>query len=308
MGTKVNNKENEVKPSAKRRGISNKTKATAQLKFHEKDAAPNGLFVGHLEDVSVAWSTNADGKAFTGMSVPRIVLHFESNHNDPNERRHIYRNINPVESNVDTMLGGSKEWMVNTVFNWIKHILDVYYLKGREFTEREEDALTLPFEDSDENGEYIFVDPQQVIDGYRFIFDNAVAMLNGSFDKDSEEIAKPVYKTADGKFIPCWIKLLRHKKNKNKWINVGTNGDLDFDGFIGNGVIELVKKDCPPSILRIDFAKESITPKEVDKVPTIGNVNAANPMVGSVVSPVNNTTMGFDSNSAFMDASGDMPF
>ena len=34
-----------------RRGVSNQTKAVAQLRFHEKDAATNGLFIGHLEEV-----------------------------------------------------------------------------------------------------------------------------------------------------------------------------------------------------------------------------------------------------------------
>ena len=55
----VNNKEKTVAEGAQtatkkvRRGVSNKTQAVAQLKFHEKDAAQNGLFVGHLEEVRV---------------------------------------------------------------------------------------------------------------------------------------------------------------------------------------------------------------------------------------------------------------
>ena len=63
-----------------RRGVSNKTQAVAQLKFHEKDAAQNGLFVGHLEDCRVDWSVNADGGAFTGIKIPRVTLHFASEH------------------------------------------------------------------------------------------------------------------------------------------------------------------------------------------------------------------------------------
>ena len=51
-------------PTKKKRGISNSTQAVSQLKFHEKDASPNGLFIGHLEEVKVEWSTNADGKTF----------------------------------------------------------------------------------------------------------------------------------------------------------------------------------------------------------------------------------------------------
>lgn len=290
-----------------RRGVSNKTKAVSQLKFHEKDAANNGLFIGHLTEARVDWSTNAEGKQFTGMAVPRLTFHFASNHANVSEQRHVYQSLNPVESTVNTIPGGSEEWKVNNVFNWIKHILDVFYLKGREFTEAEEDALTLPFEDFDDNGEYVVVDPEVVINGYAVIFNNAAAMLNGSFNLADGETAKPCFKTADGKVIPCWLKLLRHKKYKNSWNNVVSSGDLAFDNFIGNGVVELVKKDSMPLVLRLDLSKESITPKEVNKQPTIG-IPGANPTMGGVIPGAPAIDMGMSNNSAFNDAAGDMPF
>lgn len=290
-----------------RRGVSNKTQAVAQLKFHEKDAAQNGLFVGHLEEVRVDWSNNADAKSFTGMSIPRLTFHFASNHANASEKRHVYQTLFPVESNVNTIPGGSEDWRVNNVFNWIKHILDVFYLKGREMTEAEEDALSLTFEDFDENGEYVSVEVEDVIAGYRAIFENTAAMLNGSFELADGEIAKPVYKTSDGKYIPCWLKLLRHKKRKGDWINVGANGDLAFDGFIGNGVVELLKKDCPPTVLRLDLAKESITPKETKKTPTIGAPGMGAPAMGSVMAGAPSMGMPID-NGAFQAAGEDMPF
>lgn len=290
-----------------RRGVSNKTQAVAQLKFHEKDAAQNGLFVGHLEEVRVDWSNNADAKSFTGMSIPRLTFHFASNHANASEKRHVYQTLFPVESNVNTIPGGSEDWRVNNVFNWIKHILDVFYLKGREMTETEEDALSLTFEDFDENGEYVSVEVEDVIAGYRAIFENAAAMLNGSFELADGETAKPVYKTSDGKFIPCWLKLLRHKKRKGDWINVGANGDLAFDGFIGNGVVELLKKDCPPTVLRLDLAKESITPKETKKTPTIGAPGMGAPAMGGVMAGAPTIGMPVD-NGAFQAAGEDMPF
>lgn len=305
---KVNEVAGSAQPAAKkvRRGINNNTRAVSQLKFHEKDAARNMLFVGHLESASVEWSTNADGKQFTGMSVPRILLHFASNHTNTAEQRNIYRNINPVESNVNTIPNGSEEWKVNNVFRWVKHVLDVFYLKGRELTEAEEDALSLPFADFDDEGNYVAVDEETVIAGYRFIFDNAVAMLNGQFGLAEGETAKPCYKTADGKFIPIWMKLLRHKKRKNEWINVGNNGELDFDNFIGDGVLELVKKGEDPKVLRVDLAKESITPKEVNKQPSIGVPGMGMAMGG--VMPGAPMNMGSEANGAFADAAGDMPF
>ena len=298
-----------AQPTAKRnrRGVSNATKAVANLKFHEKDASPqNALFVGHLAEVRVDWSVNAEGKQFTGESVPRLTLHFTSEHKNVSEQRHVYYTLNCVESNVNTIPDGTEEWKVNNVFNWIKHILDVYYLKGREMTEEEEAALTLPFEDFDDEGNYVAVETKDVIAGYAFIFNNFAAMMNGQFNLADGEIAKPCFKTSDGKFIPAWLKLLRHKKVKGEWKNVAQNGELGFDSFIGNGVVELIRKDMPPAVLRVDLAKESITPKETKKAPTMGGVASSMPMGGVMAgSPMD---MGVSGGAAFADASSEMPF
>ena len=282
-----------------KRGVSNQTQAVSQLRFHEKDAASNGLFIGHLENVSVEWSTNADAKTFTGQRVPRLVFHFASNHANVNERRHVYQNLFPVESNVNTIPNGSEEWKVNNVLNWIKHILDVFYLKGRQLTPEEEDMLTLPFVDFDEQSNYVAVEVEDVLKGYAFIFNNAAAMLNG----DNVEGGKPCYKDANGKPISIWMKLLRHRKRKNDWINVGQNGDLAFDQFIGAGAIEIQKPNTPPAILRVDLSKESITPKETKKAPTLGGVGM--PPMGAVMGSEN---FAVQDNSAFVAASDDMPF
>lgn len=290
-----------------RRGVSNKTQAVAQLKFHEKDAAQNGLFVGHLESVSVEWFTDANGKEFTGEKVPRLVFHFTSNHTNASEKRHVYQSLIPVPSNVNTIPEGIESWKVDNVFNWIKHILDVFYLKGRELTEEEEDALSLTFDDTDENGEYVSVEVADVLAGYRSVFENACAMLNGQFNLSDGEIAKPCFKTSDGKFIPCWLKLLRHKKRKNDWINVTSNGDLGFDGFIGNGVVELMRKDMPPTVLRLDLSKESITPKETKKQPTIGAPGMAPGIGGVAVDPMAGMAGNYDA-AAVAGAGDEMPF
>lgn len=287
----------------KRRGVSNQTQATAQLRFHEKDAARNGLFIGQLESISVEYSVNADGKQFTGMKMPRLELHFTSRHAKPEERRHLRHSIFPVESNVNTIPNGSEDWKVNNVFNWVKHILDVFYLKGRQMTELEEDALTLNFEDYDDEGNYIPVAPEDVLDAYATFFNNVVAMMDGRFNLPDGETPKPCYKDANGKPIAIWMKLLRAKKRKGDWVHVGQNGELDFDQFIGAGVIELVVPNKDPMVLRIDMAKESITPKDVKKTPSIGV-----PAMGGVPVP---TDMGVGmpmDNSAFGAAGEEMPF
>lgn len=296
-----------------RRGVSNETKAVSQLKFHEKDAAQNGLFIGHLENVTVDWSVNADGKSFSGMKVPRLTFHFESNHPNASERRHVYQTLFPQESNVDTIPGGSKAWQVDNVLNWIKHILDVYYLKGREMSTEEEALLDLPLDDTDDNGEYVSVEPEDVIAAYTSLFTNTANLLNGEIDINGKEAThKPCYKTADGKFISTWLKLIRYKKVKNEWRANGQNGDLAFDSFIGAGAIEIVRTKnnatMPPVRLRLDTSRESITPKEVKKEPTIGGINGVIGGAGTVsvgASPMEN---GNGVNTAYTDAASDMPF
>lgn len=293
-------------PKKIRRGVNNQTQAVNQLRFHEKDAAQNGLFVGHLEEIKVEWSTNADSKSFTGLSVPRLTYHFASNHANANERRHVYNTLFPVESNVNTIPNGTEAWKVDNILNWIKHTLDVFYLKGRQLTPEEEDALALSFCDFDDNGEYVVVDQQEVVDAYAALFNNVVSIMTGQFNAADGADSHPCYKDANGKFINVWMKLLRHKRRKNDWVNVGQNGELGFDQFIGSGAIEIQKPNTPPAILRIDLAKESITPKETKKQPTMGTPGM--PM-GNVMAGAVDMGMGAQ-NSAFADATmgEEMPF
>ena len=149
-------------PKKVRRGISNATRAVSQLKFHEKDAAQNGLFLGHLEEVKVDWSVAKENTSFAGLKMPYLTFHFVSQHTKAEEQRHYYHTIFPVESNVATIPGGTDEWRVNSMLSFVKHMLDILYLRGRQLTEAEEDALTLPFCDYDEECNYVMVEPQEV--------------------------------------------------------------------------------------------------------------------------------------------------
>ena len=303
-----------------RRGISNNTVAAARLKFHEKDASPaNGLFMAHLDSVSVEWSQNAEGNSFAGLKMPRLVVTFASNHENVKERRYVTKTFFPVESNVDTIPGGKNAWQVDALLNWTKHLLDVFYLKGRELTVEEEDALTLDFvdftEDENDNVEYEAVDAQAVLDGYRKMFDNAAAMLNGQFNLADGAVAKPCFKDANGKFINCWIKLLRAVRNrKGSWVDVDKSKDLSFPSFVGNGFVEIVKmKDnqiLPPVILTIDKVKESITPKDTEpKAPTIGAPGIPGmPGGAAIVPPTNGNDMVGNYSNFDPTANTDMPF
>ena len=292
-----------------RRGVSNETKAVNQLKFHEKDAAQNGLFIGHLDDVRVDWSVGQEGTAFAGLKTPRLTFHFASQHANISEQRHVYNTLFPIESNIATIPGGTDEWRVTNVFRWIKHMLDIFYLHGRQLSETEEDALALPFEDYDDNNEYISVDPETVLAGYATLFTNVAAMLNGTFNLADGETPKCAYKDANGKPIVIWMKLLRHKKTKKGWTNVAQNGDLAFDSFVGAGAIEIYKGNgTMPAVLRLDVAKESITPKDTKKEPTLGGQGMPGMMGGAVMA--GSMMAGMPMNNGAFEAAGDedMPF
>lgn len=266
-----------------RRGVSNQTKATSQLKFHEKDAAQNGLFIGKLVDVEVKWTTPENG-VFAGLKAPNLTFHFTSNHTDSAELRHVYHTLFAVESTVDTANPKAKSaWRVNNVFNHIKHILDTFYLKGRDLTLEEEDALSLNFIDfNEETNEFIVVDPQEVLNGYGELFTNVANMLNGRFNIKEDETPKPCYKDANGNPIIIWLKLLRAIKGNNGWVNVNKNEELSIPNIVGTGYMERFKPNANPLIIRLDLVKESITPKAPAKQPTLG----VNSMIGGFATPV----------------------
>ena len=300
--SKVNGATAEAPVKKVRRGVSNETQATSKLRFHEKDAAPNRLFMAHLHSISVAWSEGGEGKQFEGEKIPRLVFEFASNTKDATQRRYVDKTLFPVESSVETIPGGDKDWQVNAVLTWIKHILDIYYLNGRPLTEEEEDALSLPFVDFDEEGNYVSVDVKEVLSGYAQLFNNVAAIMNGTFNLADGETPKPCFRDTNGNFIRCWIKLLRHIKAKGEWKNV-SNGDLSFTQFVGTGAIELAPQpNSQPKILNVDESKESITPKEIKKAPSIpGMADMAGGVMAGTGIPATNS-------SAYQEAADEMPF
>lgn len=291
-------------PKVNRRGLGS-ARGTQRMKFSHEHAMPNGLFMAHLDSVAVSSILIGEDKtglpSFNGMQIPRIALTFASNEAEANKRHYVTLSFTAVESNVDTIPGGSKEWTVNVILDWFKHILDVYYLKGRELTQEEEEALSLSFTDFDENGEYTPVDVEEVVAGWRTLFENFANML------ETGKNGAPIYKTADGKNIPVWIKLIRYNKTvKNGWKAVVQSGDLTFPTFVGEGCIEIFNQQAKPAI-RLDAVKEAIKPMNLDankpKTPNMpmmpgmnGGVPAGDPMDG-----------GFDAGLS-AEAATDMPF
>lgn len=289
-----------------RRGVGS-ARGTSRLKFSHELAKQNGLFIGHLDSVSVSMIQIGEDKvgmpSFNGLEIPKIVLTFASNEQDINKRHYATLQFTAVESNANTIPGGKEEWKVNTIFDWFKHILNVFVLKGGELTDEQSEALTLPFDDFDEQGEYVPVEPEIVINGWKTLFENFENIINRGND------GKPYYKTKDGKDISIWIKLIRYiKTGKKGWVPV-SNGDLAFPSFVGEGCIEVYKQNSVPAI-RIDSVKEAIIPMNVEKAktPNLSSTNIGggmSPIMGGV--PVTDPMANMGS-SIMMEAADDMPF
>lgn len=305
---KVEQNEETVVKKVSRRGVA-AARGTTRLKFSHEQAKQNGLFLAHLDNVVVSMIQIGEDKtgmpSFNGLEIPKLVLTFASNESDVNKRHYTTLQFTAVESNANTIPGGKDEWKVNTVFDWFKHILNVYVLKGRELTEEESSALTLSFEDFDEQGEYVPVEPEDVIAGWKTLFENFENIINRGKE------GQPYYKSKDGKDIPVWIKLLRYiKNNKRGWMPVN-NGDLAFPSFVGEGCVEVYKQNTIPSI-RIDSVKESIIPMNVEKAkapnmptPNVGMGSA--PAMGGV--PVGDPMVsGGNFGGISVEAMEDMPF
>ena len=285
-----------------RRGLGS-ARGTARLKFSNDQAKPNGLFLGHLEEVKYSTITIGEDKtgmpSFNGFEIPKLTLTFASNEEDPNKRHYVSKTFTVVESNVNTIPGGKEEWKVNSVFDWLKHVLNVYYLKGRELTDEEATALSLTFEDFDEQGEYVSVDTEIVINAWKVLFENFENIMNRGKD------GKPVYHDKNNKFIPVWLKLLRYVKSRKSWTPIN-NGDLSLPQFVGEGCIEIYQQNAIPSI-KIDLVKETILIMNVEKpkTPNMPAVGGMAPMMGGVAIDQTMNPMGTDISSQTID---DMPF
>lgn len=252
-----------------RRGIGS-ARGTTRLKFNHTLAKPNGLFLAHLDAVEVKTITIGEDKtgmpSFNGYDIPKLVLTFASNEEDANKRHYVTLEFNAVESTANTIPGAKDEWKVNTVFDWLKHILNIYVLRGRELTEAEEAALSLSYEDFDDEGNYSSVEVETVIAAWKTLFENFENIMNRGKD------GAAYYTDKNGKFVPVWIKLLSSVKTKQGWKNVN-NGSLSFPGFVGSGCIERFVANQMPSIT-VDVIRESIIPKETEKAKTPNMPNA----------------------------------
>lgn len=248
-----------VEKKVRRRGISNETVSTSRLKFSHTDMKPNGLFVAHLDDIQINEVDMKDDSAmvsFRGTKVNRLVITFASNEDDVTKRKYVYLNFMPVESNVNTIPGGKESWKVDRIFSYLKHILDVYVLHGNAMSEEMENALSLDYDDTDEQGEYVSVPAETVAAAWNKLFTNFVNIMNTAKD------GKPAYRTSDNKIIPLWIKLIRYIKTSKGWTPIA-NGQLSFPTYVGEGVIEIFQAKTIP-LIKVDPVREAIKPMNIE--------------------------------------------
>lgn len=251
-------KEEKIEQTSKRRrrGINKDTRSSNRIKYDVRDMVQgSGLFQGICHELKLDYVTIGEDKdgmpSFTGMKIPRITITFKSPEpKEENLKRFVSKTFMPVESNVETMIDGKNEWKVTGLFSFMKHIITVMVTKGAEVTEEMEDLLTLPFEDSDEDGNFIDVGVETVIAGYEYVFKNFVNIINND--------GSPYYKTKDGKDIIYWLKLIKSYKAKGVWRNNDSTGELGFPNYVGEGIIEVYKPGILPS-LRLMTAKERLS-------------------------------------------------
>lgn len=286
-------------PKVNKRGIGT-ARGTQRLKFSNEDAKPNELFIGHLDSVEVKTITIGEDTtgmpSFNGMEIPKLVLTFTSNEQEANKRKYTYLQFNAVESTAETIPGGKGEWKVNLIFDWMKHILVAY---GRELTPEEEDALSLPFVDFNEQGEYEPINVEEVIAGWKSVFDNFAAIVNGT----NIENGVAIYKDKAGKFIPIWMKLIRFIKNRKKGWQPINNGELSFPSMVGEGCIEKFKPNVMPSI-RVNPINETI--KIIKEEAPVAKTPSAMPPMGGI--PVMDNMVPDMNDLASMQAGMDSPF
>lgn len=264
MSDKIN-KEQEVRKVA-RRGITNETRGASQRKYHISMVDRNTkLFVGALMDVTVDYQdykdTDASQSVFKGNKVPRLSFHFSSLDINPSQRAHVYKTFKPVESTVDTIPGGERAWLVEgSIMGYIKYLLDIYYLKGRELTDGEVEILSLPLDDVADDGSYNPVEVEEVLAAYTTLFSNVATLFNTALS------GKPVFLSDKGAPITAWLKLITCYKSKNVWKHVD-NGNLAFPQFTGEGIIEF-KIDNKTPLLNLNSATESVSDRVDAKAPT----------------------------------------
>ena len=119
-----------VETKKQTRGVG-AARGTTRLKFsHEQANSQNGLFLAHIESVTVGTAKIGEDTTgmpqFNGMEIPRLAILFASNEPEATKRRYITLSWSAQESTVNTIPGGKEAWKVDAILDYMKHILDVF--------------------------------------------------------------------------------------------------------------------------------------------------------------------------------------
>lgn len=266
----VDNTPKQESPKKRRRGINNETRSTTRRKFTDKYLDPKTRLAGvmfHSVEVKYATFKDTANSQFAGMAVPFIAFTLKSvtGKNDA-EKAFIEIKYNAVESTTETMEGGDEAYKVDSQLSMMKHIIDVAVKNGKPLTDDELDGLELDFCDKDDDGNFIALDAQEVLDAYYKFYKFIVDMCNAE--------SSLMFKGSDGKPVVYWAKLIRYIKSKKQWRAVNDD-QLGFPMFVGEGILERAIPNTAP-LIEINPATEQITLMQgisnTAKQPALGGV------------------------------------
>ena len=211
-----------------------KKEVTNRLKF-KPNPELDDLCLGYIEDVEVVMTEvakiNDKGQESTweyaGHTIPMLAITFRNyvrkDDADKADRYYVHREriIGSVMTNGDKIAKKVLESIYESMWSRIKHIHDAFV----------GDVNYAPFTSVPGIDEYGKVE-ERVAQFTAFYNSIADAFNKGKNDK-------PIYQNADGKGLPCWMKLVAEYKQR-KW--------LEFPTFVGEGFIERYKEGVPPTI------------------------------------------------------------
>jgi hypothetical protein len=222
------------------RGITKETRSGSFRKFKPVPEKHYGLNIAVLHSVTVTKhiaKEDSKQESFRGLEVPRITFEFREFTKD--EPAIFYHSYNALELDREstTMLEDAMFQMTNHFISAFKH----------DITDEEYTLLNMT---ATENSK-----PSEVLADYNKFFDGVAKIFNEGNN------GKAIFKNDKDEPRVIYLKLLMYQliKGQSSLVN---KGDFGIPMFVGEGIVELYRKDIKPN-LAINIAKgESIIPRE----------------------------------------------
>lgn len=228
-------------------GISKDTRGANTLKFKPLPEVYGGLCLGYLKEITIGEADfkedqKGDFAEFAGKSVPTINFVFAGVQTSSAEGEAIY--IHSFKPMPIIPGNGKYDWFYDSMFQTIKHFIDVY--SNKNFLPAYEDLLFLEIDT--ENG----MPFEAMVEAYNKFFSGIITVFNGNGTD-----LPCLFRTASNEGVLVWLKLLLYN-NKGE-VN---NGNPGFGNYPSDGFIELYRKDVMPSLSIAIQKGESIIPRE----------------------------------------------